>query len=162
MIPDFTRAAPGEQGDGGGGGGGGGNDDPALRRIRRAISYLLLRQARLAHIPRAGYQEFVQYAEAYQEPHALPDAAVDHILNVERRQARSQYGFDNLQAVYAYDQHIERALSRPGDGAFLRNVQRKLRNRLYLTQAQAQGVENWLKNIPGYRPLSPQGFAWAW
>ena len=45
---------------------------------------------------------------------------------------------------------------------WLKDVQASLRKRLYLTKAQAQGVENWFKHIPGHQPLSPKGFQWTW
>jgi hypothetical protein len=169
FIPDFTKAAPGEEREGGGGGGSGGGPgpgprDPQARLTARAITYLLLRQERLAHVPGAGYSGFAAYNETYQASRALSDDAVTHILNVERRQADGRYGFDSLQAVYAYDRCLTRALRAVDEDRreFLADVQGSLRRSLRLTEAQVHGIEKWFEKIPGYVPLDPSGFTWSW
>ena len=83
---------------------------------------------------------------------------------VERKSVGTKFGFDNLQAAYGYDRCIDRTLPFvPAEKRdWLKDVQASLRKRLYLTEAQAQGVENWFKCIPGHQPLSPKGFQWAW
>ncbi len=113
-IPDFTKAAPREEresGRGGVGGSGGARapHDDQDRRFRRAVTYMLLRQERLKHIPEAGYRAFSDYSASYRENNTITDAAINHILNVDRKNAGSRYDFDNLQAVYAYDCCITRA-----------------------------------------------------
>lgn len=169
QVPDFTKAAPGRERDGpggGGGNGGGGRGDghQAERRLCRAITYLLLRQEKLAHIPAAGYAEFEAYYDSFRRTGELTEDSIRHILNVEHNRAGQQFGFDNLQAIYAYDCCITRALQivEPGRRQWLTDVQRTLRRFLNLSEPQARGVENWLSRIPGHQPLSPRGFQWAW
>ena len=171
QVPDFTKAAPGQEiepgsGGGRGGTGHGGNSDTdnTALQFRRAVTYLLLRQRKLAHIPSAGYSRFSVYADTFDQTDSLPKDAVEHLLNVERKSVGTKFGFDNLQAVYGYDRCIDRTLLSvpPEKQDWLKDVQASLRKRLYLTEAQAQGVENWFKYIPGHQPLSPKGFQWAW
>lgn len=79
---------------------------------------------------------------------------------VERKSVGTKCGFDNLQTVYGCDRCIDRTLLfvPPEKRDWLKDVQASLRKRLYLTKAQAQGVENWFKHIPGHQPLNPKGF----
>jgi len=170
QAPDFTKAAPGQDvegacgGRGGTGRGGKRNADNTALQFRRAVTYLLLRQRKLAHIPVAGYGRFSVYADTFDETGSLAENAVTHLLNVERKSVGTKFGFDNLQAVYGYDRCIDRTLLSlpPKKQNWLKDVQTFLRKRLYLTESQAQGVENWFKHIPGHQPLSPKGFQWAW
>ena len=170
-IPDFTKAAPGPENESGTGRGStgtrhGGNNgtDITDKQFRRAVTYLLLRQRKLAHIPAAGYGRFSAYADMFEETNLLPKDSIAHLLNVERKSVGTKFGFDNLQAVYGYDCCIERTLlSLPSEKQdWLKDVQASLHKRLFLTEAQAQGVENWFKYIPGHQPLSSKGFQWAW
>ncbi|MCZ4283054.1 hypothetical protein O4H49_19880 [Kiloniella laminariae] len=171
QIPDFTKAAPGQENEPGagrgstdtryGGSSGLGNTD---RQFRRAVTYLLLRQRKLAHIPAANYKRFSAYADIFDQTNSLPEDSIAHLINVERKSGGTKFGFDSLQAVYGYDCCINRTfLSLPAEKQdWLKDVQTSLRKRLYLTEAQAKGVENWFKYIPGHQPLSPKGFQWAW
>ena len=79
---------------------------------------------------------------------------------VERKSVGTKCGFDNLQTVYGCDRCIDRTLLfvPPEKRDWLKDVQASLRKRLYLTKAQAQGVENWFKHIPGHQPLNPKVF----
>jgi len=167
-IPDFTKAAPGEEHEGrktgGGGPGGAGYPDNQVARMRRAVTYLLLRQERLAHISGATYEPLAAYADDYGQRRMLSGGAISHVLNIARKCADGKYGFDNLQTVYAYDRCIDRILQAtpPAKQEWLNDVQASLRRNLYLSEKQAQGVENWFSNIPGHQPLNPIGFSWAW
>ena len=170
-VPDFTKAALGQEREGtvDGGAGGAGNSgvrdaDETARQFRRAVTYLLLRQQKLAHVPAAGYGPFSTYADTLEQTGTLPEDAVAHILNVERKNIGTKFGFDNLQAVYGYDRCIERTLAsvKPEKQDWLKDIHASLRNCLYLTEAQARGVGNWFERIPGHQPLSPQGFQWTW
>lgn len=169
IIPNFTQAAPGEEREGRNNGGGtrnvGGNPcDRETARLRRVLTYLLLRQERLAHIPGATYGPLAAYANDYRQSRQLSENALKHILNIERKCADGKYSLGNLQTVYAYDRCLDRVLEATpaSKQGWLRDVQVSLRQKLYLSQKQAQGVENWFNNIPGHQPLNPTGFAWAW
>ncbi len=168
QMPDFTKAAPSQTSKRSGGNSnrydGGNESAKSPGQQRRAITYLLLRQRKLAHIPAAGYDQLSDYADAFDETGSLTEDAIRHLLNVDRKSDGTKFGFDNLQALYGYDRCIERTLLSvpPEKQDWLKDVQAFLRTRLYLTQPQAQGVENWFKYIPGHQPLDPKGFQWAW
>ncbi|WP_448192328.1 hypothetical protein [Azospirillum sp. sgz301742] len=169
LIPDFTKAAPGERKPGtgrGGGGNSGGSTQVDLEEQRycRAVTYLLLRQERLIHVPSAGYKPFVEYLAHFRQTGELAGPMIDHILNVAASQDGTKYGFGNLQALYAYDCCIKRTLRsvRPERQKTLLDLREKLHKWLHFTQPQAQAVENWFNKIPGHQPLDPSGFSWAW
>ena len=129
--------------------------------LMRSITYLLLRQRKLSHIPKVSYEQFSDYANVYKDTGTLPQNAVAHINNLEKKQSGDKYGFNNLQAVYAYDCCIIRAITKitnVNGQEFLENIQDFLRRNLYLTQGQVQAVENWLQYIPQHRPLNSRGF----
>ncbi|MEP3246409.1 MAG: hypothetical protein ABJN40_18845 [Sneathiella sp.] len=170
QIPDFTKAAPtqttGKSGDNISKSKSDGKNESAKSagQQRRAITYLLLRQRKLAHIPAAGYDQLSGYADTFDATGSLTEDAVRHLLNIDRKSDGTKFGFDNLQALYGYDRCIARTLLSvpPRKQDWLKDVQAFLHTRLYLTQPQAQGVENWFKYIPGHQPLDPRGFQWAW
>ncbi|WP_141400362.1 hypothetical protein [Magnetospirillum sp. 15-1] len=163
-IPDFTKAAPGQDREGGkrvdGEHSGGGVRDDEAAKFKRIVTYMLLRQERLAHIPGAQLDVLGQYHAAYLEEGALSDDAVRHIGNIEKKTAGGRYGYNNLQTVYAFDRCIERAIRGiPEDRrSFVGDILRYLRDNLYLTQKQIDGLDKWLKRIDGYLPLDPSGF----
>lgn len=162
--PDFTKAAPGQEREGGprnpGDRTGGEARDDETVKFRRAVTYLLLRQDRLAHVPGAHYDVLEQYHTAYLAERTFSEAAIRHITNIERKAASGKYGFDNLQAVYAFDQCIGRAIHEvPEDRrGFLTDIQQYLRDNLYLTQGQVNGLDQWLRRIDGYLPLDSSKF----
>lgn len=149
VTPNFTQAAPGEEREGRNNGGAminesGNPRDREAACLRRVLTYLLLRQERLAHIPGATYDPLSAYANDYRQSCQLSENALKHILNIERKCADGKYSLGNLQTVYAYDCCLDRVLEATPTSkqGWLRDVQVSLRQELYLSQKQAQGVEN--------------------
>ncbi len=110
QIPDFTKATLTQEtgvSSSQSHGGKNRNQNPPMdntgQELTRAITYLLLRQRKLSHISVASYKPFSDYVDTFDNLGTLPQNAVTHIINLEKNQSTNKYGFNNLQAVYAYD-----------------------------------------------------------
>lgn len=133
------------------------SDEQAQRQ--RAIGYLLLRAEKLA-----AYKGmcFGRLQEVYERYRARGLSANDeaYLLNlmakVERE--RPEYGYANLQALYACHFWIERFLGEE-DSDFIRGLRHYLRTHLYLKPTQIAGLNKWFERREGMISIRPDAFA---
>jgi len=134
-------------------------------RHEKASTYLLLRMKLLRTLPGVYYKPLEPPFQRFLEDDLTP-ADVDHVLNVEQHNLRNMPAFSlaNLLTVYAFDRGISAALKLvPEDRrGFLLGMRRRLRDNLYLSESEVQGVAGWLVRIPNQPPLDANGFCWAW
>lgn len=132
------------------------SDEEAQRQ--RAISYLLLRAEKLA-----AYKGmcFGRLQEVYVRYRARGLSANDQtylqnlMAKVERE--RPEYGYANLQALYACHFWIERFLAEE-DSDFIRGLRHYLRSNLHLKPAQIAGLNKWFERREGMISINPDAF----
>jgi len=158
QIPDLTKSLiarhDGNSTVGGSGGTGGGQDNTEKSK---AITYILLREEKLLHYTLGGksisYNILEGYYKTYQKDNDLPDSAVNHILNIEKKSIK-RLSLKNLLNSHAYQYILERTLdhlTQKGNSKgmkFINDLLDGLTHYCSLTDSQIDGLSKWLQYLP--------------
>lgn len=157
-IPDLTKSLiarhDGHPTVGSTGGTGGGQDNTEKSK---AITYILLREENLSHYTLGGnsisYNILEGYYKTYKKDSDLPNNAVSHILNIERKSTK-KLSLKNLLTCHAYQYILERTLehltqkSNSKGMQFINDLLNGLTKSCSLTNKQIDGLSKWLQYLP--------------
>ena len=123
----------------------------------KAITYILLREEKLSHYTLGGkgisYNILKKYYDVYQKDNDLPNNAVNHILNIEKKSTK-RLSLNNLLNCYAYQYILERTLDylTQKDNLkgieFINDLLGGLTHYCSLTDKQIDGLSKWLQYLP--------------
>jgi hypothetical protein len=152
-FPDLTRftESVNDGADHGGGGGGGGAAGADARRS--AMEYLLLREQKLPDAMKCSFGPLREYFLQSQH-RSLTDEEISHIRNIEAK-APASLRLNALQRCYNYLFWMDVGIARldPEKAEFLQIIRAILLRKREITAGQRDGVNRWLRGIPGVPQL---------
>ncbi|MCO7229392.1 hypothetical protein NH398_09185 [Halomonas sp. CnH100-B] len=164
QVPDLTKSliARREGHSKGGSDTGSGGDQNDLSKPQ-AVAYMLLREEKLSDYEFKGkslsYDVLKKYYNEYNKNHDLPESAVSHILNIEKKVSKNnkRLSLKNLSTCYAYQYILERTIASldakdNADGVSyvsdLLNGESGIKMYCSLTKEQISGLSKWLQFLP--------------
>lgn len=164
QYPDFTRASNTQLAEG-----------ETKRAKKNTINesttieeeYLRLRYEKLSVFAIPGFEPLNAVYERYKESETLSNDDQRFVSNfLNRRHSSSTHrelSHENLQACYAYDHWLGVAVAYLPEEkrGYLLNIQKNLRENLYLTAGQIAGANKWLSRIENMPELDAAPFAWV-
>lgn len=161
-IPDFTKSLiSNQESTKKGSGNKGSNQSQYDTNKSRAITYVFLREEKLAKFRyfnmSLSYSTLQKYYQSYQERNDLSDDEIRHILNIEKiasDKTQKRMSLQNLSTCYAYEYILERTLvylekNNNEDGIkFINSLIKALYKYCRLTENQICGLSRWLQFLP--------------